>query len=86
MTARGLGRRRPPLGADVAVVGAGLPALAAALELSRRQVRVAVLGSDPPGQAARGLGLASLGPGRSYARMAAALFPDLVAGVVEHIG
>ncbi len=73
MTARGLGRRRPPLGADVAVVGAGLPALAAALELSRRQVRVAVLGSDPPGQAARGLGLASLGPGRPYARMAAAL-------------
>ena len=73
MTARGLRRRSPPLGADVAVVGSGLPALAAALELSRRGVRVAVLESDPSGQPARGLGLALLGPGRPYARVARAL-------------
>jgi len=71
-----LGRRRPSLHVDVAVVGAGLPALAAALELSRREVRVAVIGADPPGQAAHGLGLALLGPGRPYARVAAALGRD----------
>jgi glycine/D-amino acid oxidase-like deaminating enzyme len=73
VTAATLGRRTPPLEADVAVVGGGLPALAAALELARRQVRVAVIGSDPGGPAARGLGLALLGPGRPYARLAAAL-------------
>jgi glycine/D-amino acid oxidase-like deaminating enzyme len=76
VTARGLGRRRAPLEADVAVVGAGLPALAAALELSRRQARVVSIGSDPPGQAVRALGLALLGPGRPYARVAAALGRD----------
>jgi len=40
-------RRNAPLEADVAVVGSGLPALAAALELSRRGARVVVLGSAP---------------------------------------
>jgi glycine/D-amino acid oxidase-like deaminating enzyme len=75
VTAAGLGRRSPPLEVDVAVAGAGLPALAAALELSRRHVRVALIG-DPPGRAARGLGLALLGPGRPYARVAAALGRD----------
>ena len=73
MTAPGLGRRRPPLGADVAVVGAGVPALAAALELSRRRARVALVGLDRSGQRARGLGLALLGPGRPYARVARAV-------------
>jgi len=76
VTAARLGRRGPPLEVDVAVVGTGLPALAAALDLSRRQVRVAAIGSGPPGQAARGLGLALLGPGRPYARVAAALGRD----------
>jgi glycine/D-amino acid oxidase-like deaminating enzyme len=75
VTARGLGRSAP-LEADMAVVGAGLPALAAAVELSRRQARVVLIGSDPPGPAARGLGLALLGPGRPYARVAAALGRD----------
>jgi glycine/D-amino acid oxidase-like deaminating enzyme len=57
----------------VAVVGGGLPALAAAFELSRRRARVAVLGpasaADPP----VGLGLALLGPGRPYLRVARAV-------------
>ena len=72
MKVPGFWHRSPPLAVDVAVVGAGLPALAAALELSRRRVRVAVLGpasAAPP----RGLGLALLGPGRPYARVARAL-------------
>ena len=75
MTAAGLGRVGPPLEVDVAVAGAGLPALAAALELSRRRVRVALIGTGPPRQA-RGLGLALLGPGRPYGRIAAALGRD----------
>jgi glycine/D-amino acid oxidase-like deaminating enzyme len=57
----------------VAVVGSGLPALAAALELSRRGARVAVLGAASAGERPRGLGLALLGPGRPYARVARAL-------------
>jgi glycine/D-amino acid oxidase-like deaminating enzyme len=56
--------------ADVAVVGAGLPALLTALELSRRGARVVVAGeSDPP----PGLGLALLGSGRPYRSVAQAL-------------
>jgi glycine/D-amino acid oxidase-like deaminating enzyme len=58
---------------DVAVAGAGVPALAAALELSRRGSRVALAAADPPGQRARGLGLALLGCGRPYVRVAGAL-------------
>jgi glycine/D-amino acid oxidase-like deaminating enzyme len=56
----------------VAVVGSGLPALAAALELSRRGERVVVLGFAPADEP-RGLGLALLGPGRPYTRVARAL-------------
>jgi glycine/D-amino acid oxidase-like deaminating enzyme len=56
----------------VAVVGSGLPALAAAVELSRRGQRVAALGAAPAGEP-RGLGLALLGPGRPYTRVARAL-------------
>ena len=62
--------RNPPLEADVAVVGSGLPALAVALELSRRGARVCVLGSAPAEERPRGLSLALLGPGRPYARVA----------------
>ena len=69
----GFRQRRAPREADVAVVGAGLPALAAALELSGRGAEVAVLGSAPAGERSRGLGLALLGPGRPYARVARAL-------------
>ncbi|HSD29584.1 MAG TPA: FAD-dependent oxidoreductase [Vicinamibacteria bacterium] len=68
-----LGRRSPPLAADVAVVGTGVPALAGALELASRGRQVAVLGSDPAGRAPRGLGLALLGPGRPYLRLTRAL-------------
>jgi glycine/D-amino acid oxidase-like deaminating enzyme len=57
----------------VAVLGSGLPALAAALELSRRGARVVVLGAAPAGERPRGLGLALLGPGRPYTRVARAL-------------
>jgi glycine/D-amino acid oxidase-like deaminating enzyme len=70
---RDLGRLGPPLAADVAVVGTGVPALAAALELSHRGRRVAVLGCGPGGQPPRGLGLALLGPGRPYVRLTRAL-------------
>ena len=61
---------RRPVGVDVAVVGSGLPALAAALELSRRGARVAVLGRAPAEERPHGLGLALLGPGQPYARVA----------------
>ena len=49
----GLRHRSPPIEADVAVVGSGLPALAAALELSRRGARVVVLGTGARGAAPR---------------------------------
>jgi glycine/D-amino acid oxidase-like deaminating enzyme len=54
----------------VAVVGSGLPAVAAALELSRRGARVVVLGPAPEEARTRGLGLLLLGPGRPYVRVA----------------
>jgi glycine/D-amino acid oxidase-like deaminating enzyme len=57
----------------VAVVGSGLPALAAALELSRRGASVVVLGAAPAEERPLGLGLALLGPGRPYAQVAQAL-------------
>ncbi len=57
----------------MAVVGSGLPALAVALELSRRGARVVVLGAASAGERPRGLGLVLLGPGRPYARVARAL-------------
>jgi glycine/D-amino acid oxidase-like deaminating enzyme len=63
-------RRHAPLEADVAVVGSGLPALAAAIELSRRGAKVVVLGAAPAEERPLGLGLALLGPGRPYARVA----------------
>ena len=69
----GLRHRPAPLEADVAVVGSGLPALAAALELSRRGASVAVLGAAPAGERPRGLGLALLGSGRPYVRVARTL-------------
>jgi glycine/D-amino acid oxidase-like deaminating enzyme len=62
--------RQAPLSADVAVVGSGLPALAAALELSRRGASVVVLGAAPAEERPLGLGLALLGPGRPYAQVA----------------
>ena len=73
MRVPGFRHRSVPLEADVAVVGSGLPALAAALELSRRGARVAVLGPAPAGERPCGLGLALLGPGRPYTRVARAL-------------
>ena len=60
--------RRARADVEVAVVGAGLPALAVALELARRSKRVSVLGADPEEPPA-GLGLVVLGPGRPYARV-----------------
>jgi glycine/D-amino acid oxidase-like deaminating enzyme len=64
----------PPRGeTDVAVAGSGLPALAVALEIARRGARVAVLGAAPFEERPRGLGLALLGPGRPYLRVASAL-------------
>ena len=65
--------RQAPLEADVAVVGSGLPAMAAALELARRGAKVVVLGAAPAEERPRGLGLALLGPGKPYARVARAL-------------
>ncbi len=66
-------RRRAPLEADVAVVGSGLPAFAAALELSRRGAGVVLLGAAPAEERPFGLGLALLGPGRPYAQVAQAI-------------
>jgi glycine/D-amino acid oxidase-like deaminating enzyme len=66
-------RRHAPLEADVAVVGSGLPALAAAIELSRRGAKVVVLGAAPAEERPLGLGLALLGPGRPYAQVARAI-------------
>jgi glycine/D-amino acid oxidase-like deaminating enzyme len=59
-------RRRRPSEPAVAVVGSGLPALAAAVEVARRGAPVVVL--DPGGDARRAadLGLVLLGPGRPY--------------------
>ena len=57
----------------MAVVGSGLPALAVALELSRRGARVVVLGAASAEERPRGLGLVLLGPGRPYARVVRAL-------------
>jgi glycine/D-amino acid oxidase-like deaminating enzyme len=51
----------------VAVVGAGLPALAAALELARRGAWVVVVGTAAAEERPRGLGAVLLGPGRPYA-------------------
>ncbi|HVH04740.1 MAG TPA: FAD-dependent oxidoreductase, partial [Myxococcota bacterium] len=55
----------------MAVVGAGLPALLTALELARRGASVVRVGE--PDRAARGLGLALLGPGRPYRTIARAI-------------
>jgi len=68
-----LGRRRAPSEADVAVVGRGLPALAAALELARRGARVSLVADAAERQPASGLGLALLGPGRPYLAVARAI-------------
>jgi glycine/D-amino acid oxidase-like deaminating enzyme len=65
--------RRPRTEADAAVLGDGLPALLAALELARRGARVVLVGDEGPSGSARGLGLALLGPGRPYATVAAAV-------------
>jgi glycine/D-amino acid oxidase-like deaminating enzyme len=65
--------RRVPLEADVAVVGSGLPALASALELSRRGAKVTVLGTAPAEERPLGLGLALLGPGRPYTQVIRAI-------------
>ena len=65
--------RRPRTEADTAVLGDGLPALLAALELARRGARVVLVGEEGASDTARGLGLALLGPGRPYATVAAAV-------------
>ena len=65
--------RKRAVEVDVAVLGSGVPALAGALELSGRGSRVAVLGPPGAGERPRGLGLALLGPGRAYARVARAI-------------
>jgi glycine/D-amino acid oxidase-like deaminating enzyme len=57
--------------ADAAVVGGGLPALLAALELAKRGASVVLVGEAAP--APRGLGLALLGPGRPYSTVARAI-------------
>lgn len=61
---------------DVAVVGAGLPALVVALELARRSRRVSVLGLAGAEELPSGLGLVVLGPGRPYAHVVDALGRD----------
>jgi glycine/D-amino acid oxidase-like deaminating enzyme len=65
--------RRARIDADAAVLGDGLPAFLAALELARRGARVVLVGQRGAGETAPGLGLALLGPGRPYATVAAAL-------------
>src|SRR5262245_40905699 len=72
MTSAGL-ERRARVEADAVVLGEGLPALLAALELARRGARGVLVGEGAAGEAPRGLGLALLGPGRPYATVAAAL-------------
>jgi glycine/D-amino acid oxidase-like deaminating enzyme len=62
---RGLRRSRAREPA-VAVVGAGLPALAAAVEVARRGAPVVVLGPGGDEGSAADLGLVLLGPGRPY--------------------
>jgi len=52
------------------VVGSGLPAVAAALEIARRGTAVVVLGAAEAEVRARGLGLVLLGTGRPYSLVA----------------
>jgi glycine/D-amino acid oxidase-like deaminating enzyme len=59
-------RRVRRLDAEVAVLGAGLPALAVSLELARRGRRVSVLVRGGGEESAASLGLVALGPGRPY--------------------
>lgn len=68
--------RRARSDVEVAVVGAGLPALVVALELARRAKRVSVLGWAGAEERSAGLGLVVLGPGRPYARVVSALGRD----------
>ncbi|MCG6927221.1 MAG: FAD-binding oxidoreductase [Acidobacteria bacterium] len=68
--------RRARADVEVAVVGAGLPALAVALELARRAKRVSVLGWAGAEERSAGLGLVVLGPGRPYPRVVSALGRD----------
>ena len=69
----GTRRRRAIAEADVAVVGAGVPALVTALELCRRGASVIVAGAHAADTPAHGLGLALLGPGRPYLSVAGAI-------------
>ncbi len=55
---------------DVAVVGSGLPALVAALELARRGADVVLAADAASAAPPRGLGLSLLGPGRPYLAVA----------------
>jgi len=66
-------RRGHDTRADVAVLGSGLPALTAALELARRRARVRVVVPAGAGGRPAGLGLVVLGPARPYDRVAGAL-------------
>jgi glycine/D-amino acid oxidase-like deaminating enzyme len=68
--------RRSRADVEVAVVGAGLPALVVALELARRSQRVSVLGLAQAEERPAGLGLVVLGPGRPYAQIVGALGRD----------
>jgi glycine/D-amino acid oxidase-like deaminating enzyme len=68
--------RRRSEEAEVAVVGAGLPALVVALELARRSKRVSVLGRAGAEERPTGLGLVVLGPGRPYTHLVSALGRD----------
>jgi len=68
--------RRSRIDVEMAVIGAGLPALAVALELARRSRRVAVLGLAEAEERPAGLGLVVLGPGRPYAQVVDALGRD----------
>ena len=68
--------RRGRADVEVAVVGAGLPALVVALELARRSKRVSVLGRVEAEKRTAGLGLVVLGPGRPYARVVSTIGRD----------
>jgi glycine/D-amino acid oxidase-like deaminating enzyme len=66
-------RHRLAAEADVAVVGAGAPALLSALELRSRGASVILLADAAAGAPPQGLGLALLGPGRPYRSVANAI-------------
>ena len=70
MRVLGLGGRSPRE-TRVAVVGSGLPAAAAALELARRGIAVAIVETQADAGEVAGLGLVVLGPPRPYPQVVA---------------